>query len=254
MARPVDGAHLLLPGRPVNRTLAGALDPRVAILCLFIADTALLTVGTEVMEVAGVGVAALCLVAARRPLAAGFLVAAEALLLVLVHLVLPDAAGTAEKILATVLFAGGLTLRFVIAGVIAWVLVGGITTGALQAALGWARVPRVLAVPAIVAVRFLPVVVDDARALRETLVLRGVVRSGAALFFHPVTAVRHAVLPLVASSLRTGDEIAASALLRGLGGHRRPTSVVRLRLGAVDVIAVLLTAAVVALALKESVG
>ncbi|OFU60332.1 energy-coupling factor transporter transmembrane protein EcfT [Corynebacterium sp. HMSC11E11] len=231
------------------------LDPRVALIGLVVVDAALLTVGTELMEITGAVVAVICLIAALRPVAAIVMGLAEALVLVLGHVILPAAEGTTSEVLTVLLFAMSFTYRFAVVSVIAWAVIGGITTGALQAFLGWARVPRILAVPSLVAVRFLPVVVvDDARTIRDNLVLRGVVSSGASLLLHPIVAVRHAVLPLVATSLRTGDELSASALLRGLGSRRRTTSVVELRLGFPDVVAMVIVAAVVALAVKEKIG
>ena len=67
-------------------------------------------------------------------------------------------------------------------------------------------------------------------------------------------ALRHGVLPLIASSLRTGDELAASALLRGLGAQRQPTSVVQLHLKAIDVVAITIVVLVVALGVMEQLG
>ena len=78
----------------------------------------------------------------------------------------------------------------------------------------------------MVALRFFPVVIDDARTITENLILRGLIASKVSLLWHPVVGVRHAVLPLVASSLRSGDELSASALLRGLGATSTPTAVV----------------------------
>ncbi|KQB83513.1 energy-coupling factor transporter transmembrane component T [Corynebacterium oculi] len=218
-----------------------AFDPRAALVALVIINVSLLAVGTEPLEMVGAVIVAVALLSARRPVLAAIVLALEA---VLVYAALP----------ALVAFAFTFTYRFLLVGLLSWVLLGGITTGSLLSALGWARVPRVLVVPAVVAVRFLPVVVDDARTIRDNLVLRGIVSSGPALFLHPVTAVRRAVLPLVASSVRTGDELSASALLRGLGSTRTPTPVVLLRLRWADALLLLIAVAVGALAVQQSIG
>ena len=151
------------------------LDPRVALIGLVVVDAALLTVGTELMEITGAVVAMICLVAALRPVVAIVMGLAEMLVLALGHVVLPAAEGTTAEVLTVLLFAMSFTYRFAVVSVIAWAVIAGITTGALQAFLGWARVPRILAVPSVVAVRFLPVVVDDARTIRDNLVLVAVV-------------------------------------------------------------------------------
>ncbi|MBC3186407.1 energy-coupling factor transporter transmembrane protein EcfT [Corynebacterium sp. zg-331] len=217
-------------------------DARVAVVSLVIINISLLTVGTELVEVVGAAIVIAALLAVGRPVLAVVVLVLEAALVFGVHGVVP----------VLVVFALTFTYRFFLVGLLSWVLLGGITTGSLLAAMRWGRVPRVLAVPAVVAVRFLPVVVDDARTIRDNLVLRGIVSSGAALFLHPVTAIRRAVLPLVASSVHTGDELSASALLRGLGCTRTPTSVVSLRLGWVDALLLIVAVAVGVLAVQQS--
>ena len=109
------------------------------------AGNRLLTVGTELMEITGAVVAVICLIAALRPVAAIVMGLAEVLVLALGHVALPAAEGTTSEVLTVLLFAMSFTYRFAVVSVIAWAVIGGITTGALQAFLGWARVPRILA-------------------------------------------------------------------------------------------------------------
>ncbi|WP_260431826.1 energy-coupling factor transporter transmembrane component T [Corynebacterium bovis] len=258
-AQPAQPARSVRPGAPAVPATglaaqvadAPGLDARVAVVSLVIINISLLTVGTELLEVVGAVIVVVALLATRRPVPAAVVVVLEVVLLLAVHVVLPALGAGA---LSLIVFALTFTYRFLLVGLLSWVLLSGITTGSLLAAMGWARVPRVVAVPAVVAVRFLPVVIDDARTIRDNLVLRGVVPSGAALAVHPVTAVRRAVLPLVASSVRTGDELSASALLRGLGCTRTPTSVVSLRLRWVDVLLLVVAVAVGVLAVQQSLA
>lgn len=254
MVGPAVGSDILLPGRAVRTAPIDTLDPRVGLIGVAMTDVVLLSVGSELMEYTATGIALLCLLASLRPVKAVIVLLIQAAMVAVGHILLPTLDGPAAETVSLLMFAVGFTYRLALVGVIAWAVTRGITTGALQATLAWARVPRIVAVPAMVAVRFFPVVVDDVRTIRDNLILRGVVSSSVAVFIHPVMALRHGVLPLIASSLRTGDELAASALLRGLGAQRQPTSVVQLHLKAIDVVAITIVVLVVALGVLEQLG
>lgn len=226
----------------LHDTLGITLDPRVAVLAVVVVDAFLLSVGTEFIEITGTLIACACLAFSRKGKSALAVVIVELFILACIHLV-PTLGWT--PVSTMILFALTFTFRFALAGIIAVSLIGGMTTGQVQALLRWARVPRLLAIPVMVALRFFPVVIDDARTITENLILRGLLASRVSLLWHPVVGIRHAVLPLVASSLRSGDELAASALLRGLGATSMPTAVVRLRLRRWDFLTLAVTIAVV---------
>ena len=229
-------------------TLGSALDPRVAVLAVVVVDAFLLSVGTEFIEIIGTLIACVCLVSSQEWKSALAVAIIELFILAFIHFVHIVGGSPASTM---VIFALTFTFRFILAGIIAVRLIGGLTTGQVQALLRWSRVPRFFAVPVMVALRFFPVVVDDARTITENLILRGLIASKVSLLWHPVVGVRHAVLPLVASSLRSGDELSASALLRGLGATSTPTAVVRLRLRRWDLLTLALIIAVALFGLYE---
>ena len=122
----------------------------------------------------------------------------------------------------------------------------------LLAALNQLRAPRFLTIPLAVLFRFVPVALDEARGVIEAMRLRGY--SGSYLWRHPLQCIEKLVVPVLAASARSADDLSAAALIRGLGGGGRPTVVDRLRFGSADAVLLALSAAMVALALLPVPG
>ena len=122
----------------------------------------------------------------------------------------------------------------------------------LLAALNQLRAPRFLTIPLAVLFRFVPVALDEARGVIEAMRLRGY--SGSYLWRHPLQCIEKLVVPVLAASARSADDLSAAALIRGLGGGGRPTVVDRLRFGSADAVLLALSAAMVALALLPAPG
>ncbi|WP_036376432.1 energy-coupling factor transporter transmembrane component T [Micromonospora sp. ATCC 39149] len=132
-------------------------------------------------------------------------------------------------------------IRFTVAIGVGMHLVATTSPTELNAALRAARAPRAISVTMAVMLRFFPVVAAEAAAVRDALRLRGLTGVGAFLC-HPVLSLERFTVPMIASSLRAGEDLAASAILRGLGSHRRPTALHPPRFGRPDLVWALLTA------------
>lgn len=109
------------------------------------------------------------------------------------------------------------------------------TPAAVTAALRAARIPRALTVPIAVVLRFAPVVAAEASAVVDSMRLQGLTGRRSVLR-HPVLSIERFTVPMIASTLRVGDDLTAAALLRGLGSYQRPTSRVPPRLGWPDLL------------------
>ena len=70
--------------------------------------------------------------------------------------------------------------------------------------------------------------------------------NGSHLWRHPLDGIEKLVVPVLAASARSADELSAAALIRGLGSGGRPTIVDRLRFGAADAVLLVLAAALAA--------
>lgn len=68
---------------------------------------------------------------------------------------------------------------------------------------------------------------------------------------HPLRTIEYLLVPMLASCSRIADDLAASALVRGLGAATRPTPLGVVRFGWRDAIAGVALLGVVALALSR---
>jgi energy-coupling factor transport system permease protein len=89
------------------------------------------------------------------------------------------------------------------------------------------------------------VIAAEASAVHDAMRLRGI-GGWAGLLRHPVLGIERFTVPLIASSLRVGEDLSASALLRGLGSADRPTAMNPPRFGRADVACALVVAVLVA--------
>ncbi len=126
-------------------------------------------------------------------------------------------------------------IRFVAAIGVGMHLVATTSPTHLSAALRSWRVPRAISVTLAVMLRFFPVVRSEAAAVLDAMRLRGLA-GPAGLVRHPVLSLERFAVPMIAASLRASEDLSASAILRGLGSRRAPTSMVAPRFAAADLI------------------
>jgi energy-coupling factor transport system permease protein len=146
---------------------------------------------------------------------------------------------------------GFWTFRFGVAILAGAYLLLTVQPGELAATLYRARFPRWLTTPLVVMVRFFPQAGQEFRAVLEAIALRGIPVGPAAWVLHPLRTVEYLLVPMLASCSRIADDLAASALVRGLGSACRPTPLGAVRLGWRDAVAGVALAAVVVLALSR---
>ncbi|MBV7432928.1 energy-coupling factor transporter transmembrane component T [Dermabacteraceae bacterium P13115] len=146
----------------------------------------------------------------------------------------------------TNIFAVGFAymLRFGAAGGLGIYMMISTSPGDFSAALRAMRVPRVVNVPFTVMLRFLPTVVQESASVKDAMRLRGISGPGGMLR-HPLLAMERFMVPMIASSLRAAEDLSASAILRGLGSHRKPTVLVPPRFTVQDALILALAAILV---------
>lgn len=110
------------------------------------------------------------------------------------------------------------------------------------------RLPVLVYIPASVMVRFIPTFINDIRQIWQTLRIRGYARSPLSLAAHPGRALRVLFMPLVFRALRSADDLAMAAELKGVGGQSRVTTHRTGRMAGLDYLTLALGAALVALA------
>ncbi|RFS45593.1 energy-coupling factor transporter transmembrane component T [Micromonospora craniellae] len=195
------------------------LDPRTKILTVIAVSAAVLGTGGNRFIVAGtllaVGLAVWERVW-RRAVLLPLVVGVFAAFAFWVPIVWP------HPVLGIISIGSLYTVRFAVAVGVGMHLVATTSPTQLSAAFRAWRIPRGIAVSTSVMLRFFPLVTSEAGAVLDAMRLRGLV--GAGVVRHPVLAIERFTVPLIASSLRVGEDLAASAILRGLGSPHRPTS------------------------------
>lgn len=117
------------------------------------------------------------------------------------------------------------------------------TTSPMQLAAAFRawRIPRPISVTLAVMLRFFPVVSSEAASVLDAMRLRGLAGTKG-LLRRPVLALERFTVPMIAASLRASEDLSASAILRGLGSHRTPTTMHPPRFGPADLILVTISA------------
>ena len=126
--------------------------------------------------------------------------------------------------------------------------------GQMKAALRAVHLPRVFVDALAVAFRVIPTVGSEAVAIREAMEMRGVDRGVRGVLRHPLVIAERFLVPLLSSIARVADDLAASSVIRGLGGPTPPTSLTRLRASAWDVLALACVAGVIVIEICAYLG
>lgn len=111
----------------------------------------------------------------------------------------------------------------------------------LLAALQSMGTPQVILIPCMVILRFFPTIRRDASHLMESLKTRRVLVGGGFAFRHPALTCELLIVPLLMRSVRVSDELAASALARGLDSETQATVLQPLSFGERDAVAAVFT-------------
>lgn len=139
-------------------------------------------------------------------------------------------------------------IRFVVAIGVGMHVIATTSPTQLSVALRSWRIPRAISVTLAVMLRFFPVVASEAAAVRDAMRLRGL--TGPTGFLrHPILSLERFAVPMIAASLRASEDLSASAILRGLGSRRTPTSMNPPRFAAADATLLLAVPALAAWAL-----
>ena len=79
------------------------------------------------------------------------------------------------------------------------------------------HLPLFIYLPAAVMIRFIPSFIDDIRLISQSLKIRGYSINPLTLTFHPFLTTRLLFVPTVVRALRSSDELAVAAELKGVG-------------------------------------
>ncbi len=216
------------------------IDPRTALLSTCLLGIAAVLSNRPEAAHAACAIGALCALAAGawRPCIA--LSAAYGLIAAV--MALAEGAGNATLVIAVVMLSY-MAQKLVVLALLGISLSKLASMQDLLAALQAMGAPQAVLIPCMVVLRFFPTIRRDASHLMESLKTRRVLAGGGYAFRHPALTCELLVVPLLMRSVRVSDELAASALVRGLGGETRPTMLHPLSFGARDAVVAALTLA-----------
>ncbi len=90
--------------------------------------------------------------------------------------------------------------------------------------------PQFLAIPVLVAVRFIPTIGEEYKYIRNAMVFRGIAIGPKNILKHPIMTMEYIYVPLLFSLVRIGEELTMSSLTRGLGLYKKHTVMREMRL------------------------
>lgn len=216
------------------------VDPRTALLATCLLGIAAVLSNRPEAAHAACAIGALCALAAGawRPCIA--LSAAYGLIAAV--MALAEGAGNTTLVIAVVMLSY-MAQKLVVLSLLGISLSKLASMQDLLAALQAMGAPQAVLIPCMVVLRFFPTIRRDASHLMESLKTRRVLAGGGYAFRHPALTCELLVVPLLMRSVRVSDELAASALVRGLGGETRPTMLHSLSFGVKDAVVTALTLA-----------
>ena len=103
------------------------------------------------------------------------------------------------------------------------------------------HLPLFIYLPAVVMVRFIPSFMNDIKLIRQSLKVRGYGINPFTLTFHPFLTTRLLFVPTVIRALRSSDELAVAAELKGVGYSDRVSYYRTNRFSSADYFAAVLT-------------
>ncbi len=216
------------------------VDPQTALLATCLLGIAAVISNRPEAAHAACAIGALCALAAGawRPCIA--LSAAYGLIAAV--MALAEGAGNTTLVIAVVMLSY-MAQKFVVLSLLGISLSKLASMQDLLAALQAMGAPQAVLIPCMVVLRFFPTIRRDASHLMESLKTRRVLAGRGYALRHPALVCELLVVPLLMRSVRVSDELAASALVRGLGGEIRPTMLHSLSFGVKDAVVAALTLA-----------
>lgn len=113
-------------------------------------------------------------------------------------------------------------------------LLAKIPSGKLTASLRKMPIPARIMLVLIVMLRFAPTVLHEFGEVKEAMKIRGFLKSVGNVLRHPMDTMEYAIVPMVFRSLKIADELAASAIVRGIESPCKKESYYVSRIAALD--------------------
>lgn len=145
--------------------------------------------------------------------------------------VVPIAEGFALTILSLLSNGIRMMLPCIISGAYAFSTT---TAGEMVCGLRKLRVPDTIIIPCIVVIRFFPTIREDYRQIRSAMAFRGIANGTAAVLRHPAQSLEYILIPLLMNGNNVAQDLSVAALTKGISLPGVHTSMVRLKMNALE--------------------
>lgn len=109
-----------------------------------------------------------------------------------------------------------------------------IPSGKLTSSIKKLPIPENIMLILIVMLRFAPTVIYEFGEVKDAMKVRGFLSSIRTVLFHPLNTLEYAIVPMVFRSLKIADELASSAIVRGIESPYKKDSYYIIKLTAKD--------------------
>lgn len=96
------------------------------------------------------------------------------------------------------------------------------------------HLPMVFVIPFVVLIRFIPTIFDEWDGIKKAMLFRGIEFKLKSFITKPAQIIEYTMVPLLFCSVELMDELASSAMARGLDSNRKRSSYVEARLRVTD--------------------
>ncbi len=99
------------------------------------------------------------------------------------------------------------------------------------------KIPEIISIPISVVFRFFPTLIEEIRAINDAMRMRGIgfnlrtVKS-------PLTVLEYIMVPLLINAVKTGDELSAASLTRGISNPEKRTHICKVGFHIQDIIVI----------------
>ena len=133
------------------------------------------------------------------------------------------------------------------------VVIGTTQMGEFMAAMSKWRIPRSVVIPLAIIFRYIPTLKEDWSHIRDAMAFRGISFSPLCFIKNPGAVIDALYLPILVTACKSADELAASAITRGIENPGQRTNRLTLEFGITDgiVLLVFLVAFICILAISK---
>ena len=137
-----------------------------------------------------------------------------------------------------------VTFTFYIRKIFPCAMMGGILVGTTRvnefmAAMNRIHLPKSVIIPMTVMIRYIPMVKEDWRYIKDAMRMRDVAPTAKSLLTHPIRTAECIYVPMMMSALKVADELSAASITRGLENPKPRSCVVDLHLTWKDLVCAL---------------